>query len=90
MIGIGLTLALMQAPTAGTPTVAPPLVIASYPFAVGEKLSYSAKLGMLTLGSGTLTMGGKKVTIGASASLKSSLPTQKQVLDARTPLLARR
>jgi hypothetical protein len=28
--------------------------IASYPFAVGEKLSYSAKLGMLTLGSGTL------------------------------------
>jgi hypothetical protein len=30
---------------------APP---ASYPFAVGEKLSYTAKLGMLTLGSGTL------------------------------------
>lgn len=30
---------------------APP---ANYPFAVGEKLSYSAKLGMLTLGSGTL------------------------------------
>ena len=27
---------------------------ANYPFAVGEKLSYSAKLGMLTLGSGTL------------------------------------
>jgi uncharacterized protein DUF3108 len=26
----------------------------SYPFAVGEKLSYTAKLGMLTLGSGTL------------------------------------
>lgn len=26
----------------------------SYPFAVGEKLSYAAKLGMLTLGSGTL------------------------------------
>jgi hypothetical protein len=31
--------------------VTPP---ASYPFVVGEKLSYSAKLGMLTLGSGTL------------------------------------
>jgi hypothetical protein len=30
---------------------APP---AAYPFAVGEKLSYTAKLGMLTLGSGTL------------------------------------
>jgi hypothetical protein len=27
---------------------------ATYPFAVGEKLSYTAKLGMLTLGSGTL------------------------------------
>ena len=27
---------------------------ASYPFAVGEKLSYTAKMGMLTLGSGTL------------------------------------
>jgi uncharacterized protein DUF3108 len=27
---------------------------AAYPFGVGEKLSYSAKLGMLTLGSGTL------------------------------------
>jgi hypothetical protein len=26
----------------------------SYPFAVGERLSYTAKLGMLTLGSGTL------------------------------------
>jgi hypothetical protein len=32
----------------------PATVPASYPFAVGEKLSYSAKLGMLTLGSGTL------------------------------------
>ena len=43
-----LTIALMQAPAAA-PT--PPAV---YPFAVGEKLSYSAKLGMLTLGSATL------------------------------------
>src|SRR5215216_3644758 len=33
------------------PPAAPP---ALYPFAVGEKLSYSAKLGMLTLGSGSL------------------------------------
>jgi hypothetical protein len=32
----------------------PPVPPASYPFGVGEKLSYSAKLGMLTLGSGTL------------------------------------
>src|SRR5207237_2697244 len=33
---------------------APVAPVVSYPFAVGEKLSYSAKLGMLTLGSGTL------------------------------------
>ena len=54
MIGIELTLALMQAPAAGTQPVPPAPAFASYPFAVGEKLSYSAKLGMLTLGSGTL------------------------------------
>jgi hypothetical protein len=34
--------------------VLPPTPPATYPFAVGEKLSYTAKLGMLTLGSGTL------------------------------------
>jgi hypothetical protein len=41
----------------GLQTATPPArvtPVASYPFAVGEKLSYSAKLGMLTLGSGTL------------------------------------
>lgn len=32
----------------------PPATLASYPFAVGEQLSYSAKLGFLTLGSGSL------------------------------------
>lgn len=54
MIGMGLVLALMQAAGPGThPDPAVP-ALASYPFAVGEKLSYSAKLGMLTLGSGTL------------------------------------
>jgi hypothetical protein len=47
--GLRLALALIQAP-APAPQVAPP----QYPFAVGEKLSYSAKLGMLTLGSATL------------------------------------
>jgi hypothetical protein len=44
------SLMLVIASQASTP-VTPP---ASYPFAVGEKLSYSAKLGMLTLGSGSL------------------------------------
>jgi Protein of unknown function (DUF3108) len=48
MTFLGLLLAVVVQSTA---SVAPP---ASYPFAVGEKLSYSAKLGMLTLGSGTL------------------------------------
>jgi hypothetical protein len=48
MTVMGMLIALMaQTPS---PAVAP----ASFPFAVGEKLSYTAKLGMLTLGSGTL------------------------------------
>ena len=49
MISLRIAIALMQAPA---PAAAPPH--ADYPFAVGEKLSYSAKLGMLTLGSATL------------------------------------
>jgi hypothetical protein len=44
---MGLLVLAVQALTPATPP-------ASYPFAVGERLSYSAKLGMLTLGSGTL------------------------------------
>ena len=41
---------LLIAAQAVLPTTPP----ATYPFAVGEKLSYTAKLGMLTLGSGML------------------------------------
>jgi hypothetical protein len=49
MMIIGMMIALLQAsPPASDPEPLSP------PFAVGEKLSYSAKLGMLTLGSGTL------------------------------------
>jgi hypothetical protein len=44
-----LAIALLQAAAAPAPTPAD-----TYPFVVGEKLSYSAKLGMLTLGSATL------------------------------------
>jgi hypothetical protein len=46
LAGILLQLGLQTAPPV-SPAV-------SYPFAVGERLSYSAKLGMLTLGSGSL------------------------------------
>ena len=45
-VGLFLQIALQAAAPATPP--------ATHPFAVGEKLSYSAKLGMLTLGSGTL------------------------------------
>jgi hypothetical protein len=54
----------------------------------GGALSGSLKLGANGSVSGRL--GGKKVTIGAAASLRSSLPTQKQVLASLTPPLATR
>jgi Protein of unknown function (DUF3108) len=61
VIGLGLMLTAMlqaKAPIAApVPPVTKPATV-SYPFAVGEKLSYSAKLGMLTLGSGTLEVAG--------------------------------
>jgi hypothetical protein len=45
-----LAIALLQAPAPAAATPPPP----DFPFKEGEKLSYSAKLGMLTLGSATL------------------------------------
>ena len=42
----------------GSTPPAPASAAAEYPFAVGETLTYSAKLGMLTLGSGTLQVAG--------------------------------
>jgi hypothetical protein len=48
---LALLLGLLQ----GSAPVPPP---ADYPFEVGETLTYSAKLGMLTLGSGTLQVAG--------------------------------
>jgi len=47
---LAVILGLLQA----APAVPPP----TYPFAVGETLSYSAKLGLITLGSGTLEVAG--------------------------------
>jgi hypothetical protein len=50
---LALALWLMQT-AAPSPLARATGGVDAYPFAVGEKLSYSAKLGMLTLGSGTL------------------------------------
>lgn len=49
-----LALALVQDSAPAAAAGPPP----SYPWAVGEKLTYSAKLGMLTLGEGTLEVAG--------------------------------
>lgn len=61
MSALLLALGLLQsAPTTTPPEATPPRAAApqppapAYPWAVGEKLTYSAKLGMLSLGSGTL------------------------------------
>ena len=51
MISVLLTLAALQGGAADPP--AP-----RYPWAVGERLTYSAKLGMISLGSGTLEVAG--------------------------------
>ena len=45
---------------------------ATYPFAVGETLTYSAKLGMLTLGSGTLEVAAIDTVRGDEASGSAS------------------
>ena len=54
MIGPLMLLAGVLQGSAPTTPSSPP----DYPFAVGETLTYSAKLGMLTLGSGTLQVAG--------------------------------
>jgi Protein of unknown function (DUF3108) len=49
-MGLALAVALLQAPA----SLEPPPPVVTHPFGVGEKLSYSAKLGMLNLGAGSL------------------------------------
>jgi hypothetical protein len=51
-MGLALAAVLLQAAASPEPPARPPTV--THPFGVGEKLSYSAKLGMLNLGSGSL------------------------------------
>ena len=58
MISVLLTLAALQGGAADPP--AP-----RYPWAVGERLTYSAKLGMISLGSGTLEVAGIDTVRGA-------------------------
>ena len=56
---LALLLGLLQAPDSALPP--------AYPFAVGETLTYSAKLGMLTLGSGTLEVAAMDTLRGQEA-----------------------
>ena len=56
---LAILLGLAQAPE--------PVVPPAYPFVVGETLTYSAKLGMLTLGSGTLEVAAMDTLRGAEA-----------------------
>jgi hypothetical protein len=53
--GLLLALALLQGAPQG---VTPATPLSAYPWTVGETLTYSAKLGMLTLGTGTLEVAG--------------------------------
>jgi len=49
------------------PVADPPVASPDYPFAVGETLTYSAKLGILTLGSGTLEVAAMDTVRGKEA-----------------------
>ncbi len=60
---LALALALLQG---GGPTAAADPA-PSYPWAVGEKLTYSAKLGMISLGEGTLEVAGIDTVRGAES-----------------------
>jgi hypothetical protein len=62
MSALLLALVLLQAAPAPAAGPAP-----QYPWAVGEKLTYSAKLGMLTLGEGTLEVAGIDTVRGVDA-----------------------
>lgn len=68
MTSLLLALALLQGGAPG-PAPTPELEreiapLRTYPWAVGEKLTYSAKLGMLTLGEGTLEVAGMDTVRG--------------------------
>lgn len=56
-----LAMALLMTQGAGTQ----PADTATYPFAVGERLTYTAKLGLISLGSGTLEVAAKDTVRGA-------------------------
>ena len=62
MKGLLLAVALLQGGTREPPTPVP-----SYPWAVGETLTYSAKLGLLSLGAGTLEVAGLDTVRGTES-----------------------
>ena len=64
--------------------LAPAAGPASYPFAVGERLTYTAKLGLVTLGSGSLEVAGIDTLRGVETSVSGSAYGKDH------PLLARR
>jgi hypothetical protein len=53
--------------SAAAPVAAPAPASRTYPWAVGEKLTYSAKLGMISLGEGTLEVAGIDTVRGAES-----------------------
>lgn len=76
MTSLLLALALLQGGAPGSspaaaPVATPPAPPApaprTYPWAVGEKLTYSAKLGMISLGEGTLEVAGIDTVRGAES-----------------------
>ena len=61
MSALALAVALLQCCSPGAPApgaTAAPAALPSYPWNVGETLTYTAKLGLLSLGSGTLQVAG--------------------------------
>jgi hypothetical protein len=54
MLIVGIAIALLQTASPEPPVPPETPLVRSHPWVVGEKLSYTAKLGMLSLGSGTL------------------------------------
>lgn len=87
----GLRTALATTLLAAGPAVAAAQTATSYPFGVGERFQYSAKLGFLRLGTGTIEVAGVDTVRGAPSfvfrfelSGGNSLYRLNSVLESRT------